>query len=186
MDPLIVIIGIVIGLIIVVMILRAAFRGMRPKEPEPQAYTPSPTMPRSGTATSASPSASTLTPSAIAEIDRLVAGGQKIHAIKLLRQYTGVRLQDAKDRIYHWSVSTTAPHLAAVSNATAASSSITPSTATPASVRAALPVNVAVDIDRLVAGDQKIAAIKALRQHTGLGLKESKNLIEAWNPRSAR
>ncbi|WP_256935020.1 ribosomal protein L7/L12 [Microbacterium sp. BF1] len=32
----------------------------------------------------------------------------------------------------------------------------------------------------MVAGGSAIAAIKALRQHTGLGLKESKELIEAW------
>ncbi|MBP5801535.1 ribosomal protein L7/L12 [Microbacterium maritypicum] len=51
---------------------------------------------------------------------------------------------------------------------------------TPSSVRASLPPSVATEIDRMVAGGSAIAAIKALRQHTGLGLKESKDLIEAW------
>lgn len=180
MDNLLWIIGIVIGLIVVVVILSAAFRGMRPKAPEAQVYRPSPTMPRAGVATSASAGVSSLSPTAIAEIDRLVAAGQKMQAIKLVRQHTGAGLKDAKDRIDHWSVSTTAPHLAAVSHANAASSSITPASATPASVRAALPAGVGAEIDRLVAGNQQIVAIKLLREHTGLGLKDTKNLIERW------
>lgn len=55
----------------------------------------------------------------------------------------------------------------------------------PASVRSSLPATVAGDIDRLVANDHKIQAIKALREHTGFGLKESKDLIESW-PSSRR
>ncbi|QDE36704.1 hypothetical protein FIV50_15880 [Microbacterium foliorum] len=105
-----------------------------------------------------------------------------MHAIKLYRQRTGVRLQEAKDRIDHWSVSTTAPHLAAVSNASAVHSSIT---ATPSSVRGALPASVSSEVDRLVSADQKIQAIKLVREHTGLGLKESKDVVEAW-PRPRR
>lgn len=54
-----------------------------------------------------------------------------------------------------------------------------------ASVRSSLPATVADEIDRLVANDQKIQAIKALREHTGFGLKESKDLIESW-PSSRR
>ncbi|AXL13928.1 hypothetical protein DXT68_15155 [Microbacterium foliorum] len=97
--------------------------------------------------------------------------------MKVYRENTGVRLQEAKDRIDHWSVSTTAPHLAAVSNASAAYSSIT---ATPSSVRGALPASVAAEVDRLIAADQKIHAIKLVREHTGLGLKASKDVVEAW------
>lgn len=174
---------IAVGSVIVVIalgavIVAAALRSMRPKPPEPQVYTPSPTMARSVASTSTSTAAaSQLTPAAIAEIDRLVADGKKIQAIKLYREHTGVRLQEAKDRIDHWSVSTTAPHLAAVSNASAAHSSIT---ATPSSVRGALPASVAAEVDRLVANDQKIHAIKLVREHTGLGLRESKDVVEAW------
>jgi hypothetical protein len=47
-------------------------------------------------------------------------------------------------------------------------------------VRAALPPSVAEEIDRLVAADQPIAAIKLLREHSGYGLKESKHLVESW------
>lgn len=180
MDAVLWIIGIVVGLIVVVAILAVALRGMRPKLPEPQVFTPSPTTARTAPASSASTTVSGLTPSVIAEIDRLVAAGQKIHAIKLYRDRSGVGLKEAKDRIEHWSVSTTAPHAAAVSNATATHSSITPTAMTPSSVRASLPASVASDIDKLVAGGSAIAAIKALREHTGLGLKESKDLIEAW------
>ena len=180
MDAVLWIIAIVVGLIVVVAILAVALRGMRPKLPEPQVFTPSPTTARTAPASSASTAVSGLTPSVIAEIDRLVAAGQKIHAIKLYRDHSGVGLKEAKDRIEHWSVSTTAPHTAAVSNATAMHSSISPTAATPSSVRASLPASVASDIDALVAGGATIAAIKALRQHTGLGLKESKDLIEAW------
>lgn len=186
MDTIVWIVIAVVVLIVAVLILRAAFRGMRPQPPAAQTYTPTPATPRSAPASAAPTTLSGLTPAATAEIDRLVAAGQKIHAIKLLRDSTGLGLKEAKDRIEHWSVSTTAPHLAAVSNATAAYSSITPSAATPASVRAALPTNVAADIDRLVAGNQQIHAIKIVREQTGLGLKESKHVIDGWVPHSAR
>jgi ribosomal protein L7/L12 len=182
MDDVLWIIGIVVGLIVVVAILAVALRGMRPKLPEPQVFVPTAATPRSAPASSASTPASGLTPDVVAEIDRLVGAGQKIHAIKLYRDRTRVGLKEAKDRIDHWSVSTTAPHLAAVSNATAVHSSITPSAPTLSSVRASLPASVASDIDRLVADGAKIVAIKQLREHTGLGLKESKDLIEAWVP----
>ncbi|MFJ6532807.1 ribosomal protein L7/L12 [Microbacterium sp. NPDC091662] len=180
MDAVLWIIAIVVGLIVVVAILAVAVRGMRPKLPEPQVFTPTTATSHSAAASSATTSASGLTPDVIAEIDRLVAAGQKIHAIKLYRDHSGTGLKEAKDRIDHWSVSTTAPHTAAVSNTTATHSAITPTAATPSSVRAQLPASVASDIDKLVAGGAKIAAIKALREHTGLGLKESKDLIEAW------
>lgn len=180
------IIGIVAALVVVVVILSAAFRGMRPKLPEPQVFTPSPTTARSLPASSSASATSGLTPQVVAEIDRLVGAGQKIQAIKLFRDATGVGLKEAKDRVEHWSISTTAAHTAAVSNASAAYSSITPSAPTPSSVRAALPASVASEIDRLVAGDQMIHAIKLVREHTGLGLREAKNVAEAWGRGPAR
>lgn len=182
MDAVLWIVGIVVGLIVVVAILTVALRGMRPKLPEPQVFTPTAATPRSAPASSASAPASGLTPDVVAEIDRLVAAGQKLHAIKLYRERTGVGLKEAKDRVEHWSASTTAPHLAAVSNATAVHSSITPTALTPSTVRSSLPASVASEIDALVARDSRIAAIKVLRQHTGLGLKETKLLIDAWAP----
>ena len=173
MDAVLWIIAIVVGLIVVVAVLAVAVRGMRPKLPDPPAFSTAP-----HTAPSASGAAAPgLTPEVVAEIDRFVTAGQKIHAIKLYRDHSGVGLKEAKDRIEHWSVSTTAPHSAAVSHTTAPHSSIT---ATPSSVRASLPPSVASTIDAQVAGGSAIAAIKTLREHTGLGLKESKNVIDAW------
>lgn len=177
------IVGIIVGGIWIIVI---AVRNTRPQPPAPQVFIAAPTTSRSAPATSAMSTVSGLTPPVIAEIDRLVAAGQKINAIKMLRDHSGLGLKEAKDRIEHWSVSTTAPHLAAVSNAGAAYSSITPAAATPSSVRAALPASVVADIDRLVAGNQQIAAIKLVRERTGLGLKESKNVIDAWGPHRIR
>lgn len=174
------IIGLIVGLVVIVVIVSAALRGMRPKLPEPQVFTPSPTTARSLPASSAATTASGLTPQVIAEIDRLIGAGQKIRAIKLYREATGAGLKEAKDRVDHWSISTTAAHTAARSNATAAYSSITPTAQTPSSVRAALPTPVAAEIDRLVAAEQRIVAIKLLREHTGFGLKQSKLLIDDW------
>lgn len=183
MDLVIAVGAVFAAIVIGAVIVAAALRSMRPNAPEPQVYTPSPTMARSvASASTSTAAASQLTPAAIAEVDRLVAAGQKIQAIKLYRQHTGVRLQEAKDRIDHWSVSTTAPHLAAVSHAAAASSSIT---ATPSSVRGALPASVVSEVDRLIAADQKIHAIKLVREHTGFGLKQAKDIVEAW-PRPRR
>lgn len=172
-----VLVGIVVLIALGFIGLAVALRSMRPKAPEAQVYTPSPTTARTAPAASASNPVSGLTPQVVAEIDRLVAAGQKIHAIKLYREHAGVGLKEAKDRIEHWSISTTAPHAAAITNATAVASSISPQTGT---MRASLPASVAADIDRLLAANQPIQAIKLLRQHTGLGLGESKRAIDHW------
>ncbi|WP_282845615.1 ribosomal protein L7/L12 [Microbacterium oxydans] len=174
MDAVLWIIAIVVGLIVVVAVLAVAVRGMRPKLPDPPSFSAAP---RTAPSASAAAAGATLTPEVVAEVDRLVVAGQKIHAIKVYRDHSGVSLKEAKDRIEHWSVSTTAPHPAAVSHTTAPHSSIT---VTPSSVRASLPSSVASTIDAQVAGGSAIAAIKTLREHTGLGLKESKNVIDAW------
>ncbi|MCB8045644.1 hypothetical protein JM654_20250 [Microbacterium oxydans] len=103
--------------------------------------------------------------------------GQKIHAIKLYRDHSGVSLKDAKDRIEHWSVSTTAPHPAAVSHTTAPHSSIT------ATLRRSAPrcrrrwPPRSTHRSRAARPSRRS---RPLREHTGLGLKESKNVIDAW------
>lgn len=171
---------ILVVLVVGAIVLAAAVRGMRPKEPEALVYMPTQTTARSAP-TPASGLSPHLSPEAVAEIDRLVTAGQKIQAIKVYRDSTGVRLQEAKDRIDHWSVSHTTASVATTH--TAPAHSAVP--ASVASVRSSLPAPVAGEIDRLVANDQKIQAIKALREHTGFGLKESKDLIEAW-PSSRR
>lgn len=172
------VIGIVLGLIAVVAILAAALRGMRPKIPEAQTFTPTPIMNSSPTATTnASPAG--LSPQVIAEIDRRIAAGQKIAAIKLFREHSRVGLKEAKDRIDHWSISTTAPHAAATSHTSPAYSSAS-ATRSASSIRSSLPAPLVRDIDRLMAGGSPIAAIKLVREHTGLGLRESKEIIDSW------
>lgn len=167
-----------IGIVIVVVgigawIVTAALRSMRPTVPEAQTST------SARTAAPSAPSAQRpLSAEAAAEIDRLVVSGQKIAAIKVYRDHTGVRLQEAKDRIEHWSAGPAGAH-ATPAYATPATTAVP---TTPATVRASLPASVAADIDALVAGDQKIVAIKVLREHTGLGLKDSKTLIDGWIP----
>jgi len=113
-----------------------------------------------------------LSPEAAAEIDRLVAAEQKIQAIKVYREHTGVGLKEAKDAVEAWQ-----PGSGASAPQTAASA---PAAAPGASMRESLPAPVASEIDRLVAAGQKIAAIKALRDSTGLGLAESKRAIDHW------
>ncbi|MDF2509171.1 MAG: hypothetical protein K0Q52_3030 [Microbacterium sp.] len=175
-----VILGVIVGGIWIIVV---AVRSTRPQPPEPQNFVAAPVTSRSAPASSSPASVSGLTADAIAEIDRLVAAGHKLHAIKLYRERTGVGLKEAKDRVEHWSASTTAPHVAAVSNATAVHSSITRTAPTPSTVRSSLPASVVSEIDALIARDSRIGAIKVLRQHTGLGLKESKLLIDTWIPR---
>ncbi|WP_309103663.1 ribosomal protein L7/L12 [Microbacterium sp.] len=174
-------IGIVVGLIAVVAILAAALRGMRPKIPEAQTFTPTPVMSSSPTATSnASPAG--MSPQVIAEIDRMIASGQRLAAIKLFRAHSKVGLKEAKDRIDHWSISTTARHAAATSHTSPAysPSPTTRSTSSTSSIRSTLPAPIVGEIDRLMAGGSPIAAIKLVREHTGLGLKESKEIIDSW------
>lgn len=122
-----------------------------------------PTVPPSQTAASADPATRT-------EIDRLVATGDKIRAIKLLRDSTpGLSLQEAKNRIDAWSPSASA------------------TTAIPVAPVApvALAPEAIAEIDALVAADRRIEAIKLLRTHTGWGLKQAKDRIDVWVPGQA-
>lgn len=150
------IIGIIVGAVIVIAIVSAALRGMRPKVPETTPGAPAPT----------------IAPDVALQIDALVHAGNKIGAIKLLRDHTNESLQSAKHRIDRWTISS-AP-------ATTAIPIHPPVFHDPASVRASLSPEAVAEIDRLVAAEQPIAAIKLLREQAGLGLKESKNLIDAW------
>ncbi|HWS50297.1 MAG TPA: hypothetical protein VN241_04750, partial [Microbacterium sp.] len=107
-----------------------------------------------------------LSPQVIAEIDRRIAAGQKIAAIKLFREHSRVGLKEAKDRIDHWSISTTAPHAAATSHTSPAYSSAS-ATRSASSIRSSLPAPLVRDIDRLMAGGSPIAAIKLVRETRG-------------------
>ncbi|MGX1934009.1 hypothetical protein [Microbacterium resistens] len=71
---------------------------------------------------------------------------------------------------------------------------LSPATASAAPATTAIPIAradgtmdpaVVAEIDRLVATDQKIAAIKVLRDHQPLSLQEAKDRIDVWIPGSA-
>lgn len=113
-----------------------------------------------------------VTPDAAAEVDRLLAAGRKIEAIKVYRDATGARLADAKDRIDRWAPGTTAVPIVPAA----------PPAQDPASFRASLPASVAAEIDSLVADGRPIEAIKLLRETSALGLGEAKRVIDHWTP----
>ncbi|MFJ4175508.1 ribosomal protein L7/L12 [Microbacterium sp. NPDC089696] len=164
MDPLLLVVAAAFVLVIAALVIRSAVRSMRPTVPEQPRTSAS-------TATAFVTAPAVLPAEVTARIDRLVEADQRIQAIKVYRDHTGVGLREAKERIDQWAVSTTG---------TPTPGAPSPSVETPSAVRAALPADVAAEIDRLVAREQKISAIKVLREHAGLGLKESKDLIEAW------
>ncbi len=86
----------------------------------------------------------------------LIREGRKIEAIKELREATGIGLKEAKDEI---------DRLERTLEGTSASTS---------SSGQDLPD----DVRALVASGKKIEAIKALRERTGMGLREAKEAVE--------
>lgn len=167
---------IVLGGILVggVWIIIRAVRSTRPQAPETATYI-APARTSHTLQTTAVPvvggAALPLPADAAAEIDRLLADGQKIVAIKLYRDHTGVGLKEAKDRIESWAPGT-GPALRTPPPVAPGSDALSP--------RASLPPDVAAEVDRLVAAEQKISAIKLVRDHTGLGLAEAKQLVDSW------
>lgn len=93
------------------------------------------------------------------QLSELLAAGRKIEAIKLVRDQTGMGLKEAKD----WVESYAAGH-AAVLPPAGADSDVAP--------------DLAAEVDELLARNQKIAAIKLVRERTGMGLKEAKDWVE--------
>ena len=178
-------------IVILFVVIAVTLRAIRPKAPEPLGTalaTPSSAPadpaapPRRGPRTAAP---GPLAPTVIAEIDALVAGEQKISAIKLLREHSGLSLREAKDQIDAW-----VPSASGAVEAPPVSlerSGSRPAGAPPyigglpaADAVAQLSPEVRAEIGRLVAADQKIAAIKLLRGETGLGLKDAKDAVESW------
>jgi ribosomal protein L7/L12 len=88
-----------------------------------------------------------------------ISRGEKIMAIKLLREQTGLGLKEAKDLV-EW-------HMArAVQSVTSTPARVPYSGGLPAGVQEAL------------AAGNKIEAIKRFREQTGVGLKEAKDAVE--------
>ncbi|OZB81957.1 ribosomal protein L7/L12 [Microbacterium sp. 13-71-7] len=177
-------------IVVLVVVIAATLRAIRPKAPEPLGTAlaaPSSAAPAVAR-TVLAPRAATsdpLTPSVIAEIDALVAAEQKISAIKVLREHSGLSLREAKDQIDAWvpsapGTSDSAPVALTRSGSRPAGAPSYADEPSVADAVAALDPTVRAEIGRLVAAEQKIAAIKLLREATGLGLKDSKDAVESW------
>jgi len=183
-------------IVILFVVIAVTLRAIRPKAPEPLGTTLATPSSAAPAVTSAAAAASTrtesqpaapgpLAPSVVAEIDALVAAEQKITAIKVLREHSGLSLRAAKDQIDAWVPSARGSMTSAPVSLTRSDSrpAGTPSYAgelSAADAIAHLDPNVRAEIGRLIAAEQKIAAIKLLRENTGLGLKDSKNAVESW------
>jgi ribosomal protein L7/L12 len=96
----------------------------------------------------------------LAEISSIVAGGNKIEAIKRVRERTGMGLKEAKDYVEALPAGGPLPVLPS-------RSSTPPADATSMA-----------DVHALAQQGRKIEAIKRYRQLTGVGLKEAKDYVD--------
>ncbi|MDR6866856.1 ribosomal protein L7/L12 [Microbacterium resistens] len=169
----------IVGIVVLLIVGGLTARSMRPKLPEAPGSAVSSTAVSGGSVSGGSSSGAAGRAaggvSGVAsvpgddEIDRLVAEGNKILAIKRLRERSPMSLREAKEAIDRWQPSTSS-----IGRATAAAA------ATDAFSPSALPIDVRAEIDRLVAAEQPISAIKLLREHSDLGLKAAKDAIDRW------
>ena len=92
----------------------------------------------------------------LAAISALLAGGNKIAAIKRVRELTGMGLKEAKDYVEAMPISGAPPN-----------------------AHVAPPVSADLsDVYLLAQQGNKIAAIKRYREMTGVGLKEAKDYVD--------
>lgn len=97
-----------------------------------------------------------------AEVQALLAQGQKIEAIKHVRELTGLGLKEAKDYV------------------DSIQQGVSPATLSPVSPPSSgNPGNVEEEARQLLATGNAITAIKRVRELTGLGLKEAKDYVDA-------
>ena len=96
------------------------------------------------------------------EVKALLAQGKKIEAIKLARVKTGLPLEAAKDMVETIEKTGSAAHDAGFS--------------LKETLAQAKDLN--DQVQHLVAQGNKIEAIKLIRERTGLGLKEAKDLVD--------
>jgi ribosomal protein L7/L12 len=102
-------------------------------------------------------------PEEIAHLQHLIATRKKIQAIKEIRILTGLGLKEAKD----------------VADALEAGSYDPTALGRPRPRPRPLPPELVAHLQRLLAADKKIQAVKEIRTHTGLGLKQAKDLADA-------
>jgi ribosomal protein L7/L12 len=117
-----------------------------------------------------------LDPSAEHQLREMVANGQKIQAIKQTRQLTGLGLKEAKD--YVESLPPAAP--------TAAIAGPAMSVGPIATIAHVDSSEVEREARAILARGNKIEAIKRVRELTGLGLKEAKDIVDALEKRGGR
>ena len=96
-----------------------------------------------------------------ADVKALLAQGKKIEAIKLAREKTGFPLEAAKDVVETIEKGGVSAHASFSFKAT---------------IKQAKELN--DEVQHLVAQGNKIEAIKLIRERTGLGLKEAKDLVD--------
>src|SRR5262249_53183679 len=94
-----------------------------------------------------------------AAIRALIDAGNKIAAIKRVRELTGLGLKEAKDYVESWQQTGAAPNLPVGSGAPPSAS--------------------LEEVHRLALEGQKIQAIKVYRELAGVGLKEAKDYVDA-------
>lgn len=90
----------------------------------------------------------------------LVKQDRKLEAIKLVREATGLGLKEAKDLVDAWA------------NGTFRERSAQPAVAADSTWEA--------EARALWQRGKKIEAIKRVREGTGLGLKEAKDIVDSW------
>jgi len=95
------------------------------------------------------------------QVEGLLVQGGKMEAIKLMRDKTGLPLQEAKEAVE------TIARDAAI---------LAPAPSLVAFIQRAQEMS--EEVRKLAASGQKIEAIKLIRERTGLGLKEAKDLVD--------
>jgi len=95
------------------------------------------------------------------QIAELIRQGNKIEAIKLLRETTGVDLKRAKEEIDRLAASIDSNEISRASGMVDQSATVSP------------------EVEELARQGKKIEAIKLLRAQAGIGLKEAKERVEA-------
>ncbi len=105
------------------------------------------------------------------QVEAMLRQRGKIQAIKLLRDHHPMSLRDAKEAVERIEAGAGGPVWPA------APPPATPAWAMPLSP-ADLPADVLAQIRELKSRHQLILAIKLLRQHTGMGLRDAKDAVE--------
>lgn len=109
-------------------------------------------------------------PSPLGQLVEILRKGNKIEAIKLYREKTGLGLKEAKDAIEAYMANSSAP---LASPFGAGETATTPAAPTPQHE------DVRQRVATLLAEGNYIEAIKFYREKTGLGLKEAKDAVDA-------